>query len=221
MNYYSISNSLEINAYGHNPQTTLRKGYNPTLENSHWNVHYDYFPEFKPNLQLELYKQSFVTDYLDAHAVSFGLVINERFKEILLHHHLPAHRFYPIDVYQFDEKLAYYWFHFITNNFLDWVDKDVSSVLIRPLIPSRRHEVLDSFDLKGSYESRVDSLNKLPNLSAIYWEKLKFNSQFPEYDILYTNELKRLTLISEKLKNALEASGITGLEYKLFDKIID
>jgi len=222
MNYYTINVTSAKEVIGNDPQTLIEpnNAYNPNLPEHYWNVRYYSFPNFEPKLRLVMNKKSIQTDCIYGNTVPFGMIINNRFKEILKQHHLPPYRFYPIDVYQKGEKLVYYWFHYITTNFLDWVDKDASSVLIRPVTPGKRHEVLGSFDLKASYDERIANTNNLPFMSDLYWEKLKFNNQFPEYDIFYTNDLKWLTLISEDLKKALESSGITGLEYTLFDKIV-
>ena len=51
--YYNIGRSDDLEVIGHYPQTSLKKGYNPSLSDSHWAVKPDSFPNFIPNLELE------------------------------------------------------------------------------------------------------------------------------------------------------------------------
>ena len=66
MKYYRINSDYDnLEVIGHYPQTSLKKGYNPSLPDSHWAVEPHSFPNFIPNLELELHKDANATDYLN------------------------------------------------------------------------------------------------------------------------------------------------------------
>lgn len=123
--YYIYSFSDDLNVIGYYPQVSLRQGYNPRLAESHWQVKRDEFPDFIPNLELELHRKAIPTDYLHFSDLN-GIIVSDKFKEILKLHNLPKHEFYPIKIYYNNTLLKYYWFHYLIDDFWNLLNKDKS-----------------------------------------------------------------------------------------------
>lgn len=91
MNYYIATNDEALKVAGYYPQTYIspKKGFDPYLADSFWNVRYNIFPDFTPKLRLDLYKNSIATDCIYGNSVSFGFIVNKRLKDVLSNHNLP------------------------------------------------------------------------------------------------------------------------------------
>lgn len=217
MKFYSISESREINVIGFYPQTSLAKSYNPTSENSHRNVKPYNFSTFTPDYGLELNEQAIPTDIIDRGPVGFGLIVNEKIKELLKDFELPEHKFYPINISYKNKGLKYYWFHFIAD-IEKYIDKSKSTIkLFHKFKFNIIQEEIYINTIKGNLYDYEDSL---PREHAIRINKIVMNSDTPVFDIFDISILGRITLISEKLKDKLYKEGITGSNIMAYDKLI-
>ncbi|CAL2107153.1 conserved hypothetical protein [Tenacibaculum sp. 190524A02b] len=218
MKYYTIDwdyDNLEV--IGYYPQTALKKGYNPSLPESYTNVSPHNFPNFVPNLELEIHNKAIATDYIQKH-VNFGMIINQKFKNIIEKFKLPPHAFYPVKVYHKGEVLKYYWFHYIVDDFLNWLDTNNSKAIIYD--DKEEYKVISEVDLKLTL-SEIQKINiELPWHQHMKWEKITFKSNFPKYDVYKTQGLDLKNVISENLLFSLLDSKANGFEAKLFDKIV-
>ncbi|WP_440879779.1 imm11 family protein [Tenacibaculum sp. C7A-26P2] len=219
MKYYSISwdyDNLEV--IGHYPQTSLKKGYNPSLPDSHWAVEPHSFPNFIPNLELELHKDANATDYLHFGDIS-GIIVSGKFRAILKKINLPPHAFYPIKVYLKGTLLEYFWFHYAINDFFSWLDKEESKAIIYD-DKNGVYKVISELNLSLSLEE-IEKINqKLPWHQRMKWEKIIFKKEFPKYDVYKTRGLDLKNFISERLLNALLDTGMTGFTSKPIENII-
>lgn len=215
MNYYKVSNTENINEIGNYPQTKLLKGYDPTLPNSHWNVLSNEFPEFTPNYELELLNNSIATDYLDVDSKPTGIFVSEKLKKIIETFNLPPHRFYKIKVIQNKKNIDYYWFHYIVNDFWEYVDLNESMIEIYHMVNKKHSEVL-----------RIKSINNIEILKEnlergfkLRLFKIIFKNKYP-YDIYkISNIIYEPVIVSESLLNALQEEGMTGFTAKPYDVI--
>ncbi|MGG8498136.1 imm11 family protein [Tenacibaculum sp. TC6] len=214
MKYYNIGRSDDLKVIGHYPQTTLREGYNPSLPDSHWQVKPHEFPNFIPNLELELHKNANRTDYLHFHDIS-GFIISEKFKSILKTFNLRSHAFYPIKVYHKGELLEYFWFHYILNIW-EYVDLDRSTAQVVKKFEREIEKIIPIPDLTNleEYEKSL-GFEKCLKINKLYLKK-----NYPYFDVIKITKVQFIPrLFSLDLLNALQESGITGFEAKLFDKI--
>jgi hypothetical protein len=214
MLYFKLLISDDIEIIGNYPQTEFSKGYNPNNPNGHWNVKHNSFPNFQPNYELDFTKNAIPTDLIDAASCSHGLVISKKFKEILEEFNLPPSKFYPLNVKYKNENLPYYWFHFIIDDIWSSLDLEKSTIkithnsnhsnfVIQPAISKEFLIKLDNY-----YASIIDY-----NFS---YDKLCFNENFQNFDILNIDKLHYDALISSKLKKRIEAANLTGFETQLF-----
>lgn len=216
MKYYQITRIDDIKATGHYPQTTLRKGYNPR-KNGHFQVKSNEFPDFAPNLELDIHSKAIPTDYLDFSS-SFGMiVISQRMKVILENHDIPKHHFYPIKVYHNNILLNYYWLHFIIYDFWRFLDSQSSYAEHKVFVDPLTTKVIRKIPITSSDQIiKEKSKIMVPNILAIGHIKMK--KGYPKYDLYQIGCLSYNTLISESLRNTLIKESITGFETKLFDK---
>lgn len=219
MKYFLIGASDNINVIGHYPQTELRNSYNPSLPNSHRQVHPHNFPEFDPNLELTLHEKAIPTDFIEKSGASFGMIINAKFKNIIEQFNLPPHRFYPIKVFQKGHLLDYYWFHYVVDDFWKYLDKENSKAVI--FDDNKNFEAIQnlSLDLDPEEYKNLEYF-ELPYNQHLRWEQISFKPDFPNYDLYQTKSFGLDTFLSHKLITALEDAGITGFETKPYDKII-
>lgn len=218
MNYYTIDwDYSNLTVIGHYPQTTFKKGYDPSLPNGFWQINPNEFPNFSPHLELTIHKKANPTDFIQRN-VNFGMIISKNFKRILCQFNLPPYKLYPICVFHKGKQLEYYWFHFIVTSFFSQLDKTISKASIYNIkkIP---FEPVSNIDLSLDLEQLKEIDASLPWYQEIKWEQLSFTNSFPQYDVYETQLFDFNTLISERLLSTLLNEGMTGFTYKLYDKI--
>lgn len=213
--YYSIGISDDLKIIGYYPQTSLAKGYDPR-ENGCYDVNVNYFPNFVPNYELDLHEKAKATNLLPRTGASFGHVVDEKVKKILKEHYLPPHAFYPMKVYHKGKILKYFWFHCIPNDFWKLIDNKNSFANVYQIKKGIVTKIMEIPII--SKEQILREQKKYTGLMPIGLGELKMSSEFCKYDFYKTDAFNH-TIISEKLKNALEQNNITGYTTKLFDKI--
>ena len=216
MKYYSISwdyDNLEV--IGHYPQTSLKKGYNPSLPDSHWAVKPHSFPDFIPNLELELHKDANATDYLHFDDIS-GIIVSGKFRAVLKKFNLPPHAFYPIKVYHKGELLEYFWFHYIIDIW-KYVDLENSSAQIYKKFEFEIDEIIPIPDLDNIQEYK----KSLPRQKELRINKIFFKEEYSRYDVIKIFKIGYFgILFSEQLLNALKEEDIKGFIEKPIENII-
>ncbi|WP_024770552.1 hypothetical protein [Aquimarina macrocephali] len=218
MKYYSINNvSDDLEIIGHYPQLALKRGYNPTLSDSYKQVKANNFPDFVPNLELELHPKANPTDFLPRVGPYFGIFVNEKMKDVLENHNLPRHHFYPIKIFKSDIALNYFWLHYIVDDFWNYLDIESSYAELKKMVDPVTYVV----DKKIPIQSRdqiikEDYKQKGTDILAI--GQIKMKRGFPKYDLYQVDCLSYNTIISEALKEALLTEGLTGFETKPFDR---
>lgn len=177
MEYFQIRNSTDLNEIGDYPQTTFVKGYNPLL--GHRKVKSYEFPNFSPNYELQLTAQAKVTDNISKVGANFGMVVNEKVKAILKNFKLPKHRFYSMKVYKDDEALPYYWFHYIIDDFWNFLDTKNSYGEIFEMELTNK-KVIKSFPLIS--KEQLKKVEDQENTILKQIGKIQMLPNFPKYD---------------------------------------
>ena len=213
--FFRISHNHDLNIIGYYPQTDIAKGYNPISNNGHRNVKRYEFPDFVPNYELELHPKAKATSLLPKVGPSFGLVVDGNFKEILSKHKLPPHHFYKIKVYQKDRILDYYWFHYIVDDFWEFVDKEKSYGEVYS-VKRNIYTIYEKVNIIS--KDQIIELRRNLVLPKMFSAKTIMKTTFPNYD-LYETELTNTMFLSAKLKLAIEEAGLTGMVIKPYDKV--
>ncbi|SFW52793.1 hypothetical protein SAMN02927921_02156 [Sinomicrobium oceani] len=216
--YYSIRRSDDLQETGHYPQAHLRKGYNPR-KNGHFMVKHYEFPDFAPNLELEMHPKTIPTNYLNNTAgLINGFIVDSKFKLMMSSFKLPRHHFYPIKAYKGSKLFDYYWLHYIVDDFWEFIDT--------------ANSYGEVFEFKTPFETVVTETFAISSKNQVLEEKRKYKlgrtrigkiimkKEFPQYDLYKIDCLSYTTILSEKLKNAIVKAGITGMEIKPFNKFL-
>lgn len=217
MRYYYLSRSDNLNIIGHYPQTKLRKGYNPRLSDSHWQVKKYEFPDFIPKLELELHKNAIPTDYLHFINLNHGLIVSKKMKETLEKFQLPRHHFYPISVYHKGNLLDYYWMHYIIDDFWDLLNNTKSYAEIKKMIDPITFSVESKVPIL-SREQIINEKYSLEHTKIIVIGNIEMKTTFPNYDFYQIDCLSYNNIISQSLKESIIYEGLTGFEAKPYDK---
>lgn len=217
--FYSISRSKNIDEIGYYPQADFREGYNPR-KNGHFMVKHYEFPDFRPNLELEINPKANPTNYLDSTAgLMNGFILDKKLKDILSISKLPKHHFYPIKVFQTNNLLDYYWFHYIIDDFWEYLDKDKSSIEVVYMESPTKITVETTMPIISN-EQIISCKKNLSIGKNLRIRELIMKPSFPKYDFYKIGCLSRNTLISESLKDIIFKEGITGIEIKPFNKFL-
>ncbi len=214
MRYFSIGSTHDLEVIRHYPQTSLRDGYNPTLKNSSRNVKYSEFPDFSPELELEIHPEAIATNFLERTDATFGMIIDSDIKNILGQFKLPPHHFYPIKVYHKGKLLTYFWFHHIIQNIWEYIDIDRSLIRIQNATNLNNKVVIPL--IKKEYLEQLHDYFFLDYEFNLMAEEIILNKNFENLDLVDINFLYGDLLISHRLKDALEKAGLTGFETKLY-----
>ncbi len=189
MNYFNFKKSAESSEIGVFPQSRIYTGVNPNDVINVWNVKPFEFPDFLPNLELEMLPRANLTDMISSVAISNGFIVNDKLMSILKGQNLPNHAFYPGKLYTNGFILNYNWFHFMSDGFWDWIDKNKSKLSRRSIIPDHREKILDEVNLfKTNFEfvSIANSAPSLQDIIGISWFLMKIfqNSIFSQRQLL-------------------------------------
>ena len=180
MEYYLLSRSHNLKITGFDPQSKPKQGFNPTLPDSFWQVHPFEFPDFQPKLDLEMHRRAMPTNYLHyGGGLTVGILVDKKLKELLELFHLPPHRFYKIRVYQNNKLLDYYWFHYIIDDFWDYVDLEKSSLKVFPFNPEVEKTRKEAIPIM------IESFNKVQNLK----EEFKKSHHIEFYNIAFKTKM--------------------------------
>ncbi len=224
MKYFSVSISDDLKIIGNYPQTKLRtdSGDNVRID-GYLAMEANKFPDFMPNFKLELHEKAIPTNFLPISPASFGWIVDDKLKSIIEKHKLPRHHFYKIKVYHKNEILIYYWFHYIIDDFYEFIDKSKSYGEVYEFknttkAPIKKIEtvVKETFPIHSWDQVLKEKKKHGYNTTRI--GKIVMKDDFPKYDIYETRCINYITIISENLRNDSIKEGMTGFETKLYNK---
>ncbi|WP_411029333.1 hypothetical protein [Spongiimicrobium sp. 3-5] len=216
MRYFKLRFSTEPSIVGEYPQCNPKKDVDPEGTNGYRLVRWNSFPDFLPHVELELNPKARWTDFLSSVGPNHGFIISSDLKQIIEQYELPSRAFYPIKVHSKMETKDYFWFHFINNEFWDWVDKKETKLYLRSILPDERDKIIEEANLDNDLEGFMEMARSKPSLTNYYWERLVFNNDFPNLDFFTTLFPSMHSIVSQRLINAFESAGITGYETKDF-----
>jgi hypothetical protein len=199
--------SRDFKEIGYYPQTSVTEDNELFSPFSNVRLTLGDFPNVIPRLCLLLNKRSKITDFLDTINPPFGLIVNEKLKQLILDFKLPPNKFYTANITHKNKPLNYYWFH-LFDDLSKYVDLNKTTVEI---FHKFNFKVLDRVLLKS--EKHLKEINSnLGFEKSVRLKELYFNNTFPKYDIFVNNIIGFENIISERLFNALQENNITGYE---------
>ena len=136
--------------------------------------------------------------------------ISEKFKLLLKSYNLPKHKFYKARVLFKGEFHTYFVWHLLYNNYFEYLDSNKTRYNNLNYSRKLKQETLEIKQFNSPKE-RSDYSNKNWNYSWNY-EQLVMKPSFRELDYCYVTQLGGL--VSERLKEAIEAAGLTGIRFE-------
>lgn len=225
MKYFTVKDSLDELVVGKDfPQAyKLMKGYNPDAPQALFSLYEfkDSFPDYVPALDgIMLAGSAKLTDFVSSPFSADLFIISERVKQIFEQYNLCPHRFYPLGLYKRKVKYDYYLFH-IVSNCIDCVDFRKTSFMEYDLFSKKKFA--DAFvNSKADLYQQKSIIKKEKGISRTIWgERIVMNEHFDkELDFFSIGIIDGGTYISERLKNAIEANGLTGWDFTPTTKLV-
>jgi hypothetical protein len=206
MKYFNVTNSTGKETGRAFPQLhCLTQAYAHSL--SYWE-----FPSFTPKLHFELQKTAKLTDVLSQASISAsGLLVNEKVRDLLTQFDLMRHNYYEAKIIlpKTGEELKYYWLHLCQPELTLQLDYDRSVF----------------YETEWTFRENVIKINSYDHYKRLKAEdtEAKFGVELDEIfvrpdfdmglDIFTFLPFSSPLIMSSRLKDALEANNVSGLEY--------
>lgn len=215
MKYYIVDYSLDEAVVGKDyPQAyKFMKGYDGDAPNGIIGLYkYDEeFPDFIPDLDgIMLSGSAKLTDVVSNGYCSDFFIVSEKVKRILEQYTLCPHRFYPLGLYKRKVKYDYYLLHIISL-YVDYVDYPMSSFVEYDILSRRKYGaiMINSIDELMQKNSELDKDKGV--MWAVWGDRIVMNEHFDkDTDFFTISRFDSNIYMSERLKNAIEAAGVTG-----------
>jgi len=194
------------NVYPQCPHMT--NDYNHSAKNSYRKMRHDNFPDFVPNLQSYVLDEvAKLTDFLSKGHPYFGLLINDKMKNLIQDFCLPTSKFYHASIMNGKHLCHnYFLFHFISD-LSDSIDyKKTLFYLWDTFEASPTICFKNKSDLQNKYKE-IDSITKIRTDKFILKSQNKIN-----FDLFHISFFDNTIYISHRLKTALEEAKVTGIE---------
>lgn len=185
---------------GYYPQTQIEVGWSALVDRPS-----EYYNKFVENGKVFINSQAKKTNLLDKSPLSDGLIVDEKFKDILNDFKLPTHKFYPIPTFHNGKELQYFWLKLIqSTRFID-MDKSLMEIYAKS-----NFQVIGELKLRSiDFKQRISK--SLTFEEGLKISKLVLRKDFPDYDLFTFTDLTTGEFISEKLKKKLESEEVTGI----------
>lgn len=178
--------------------------------NSFSNLNNKDFPDFEPEFLFELEEKSKLTDVVSPSNISaIGFLVNQKVIDILSNFKLMEYRVYPATLVVNKKRLNYFWLHFKENRefFISNIDYKNTTFYIRNMAFKK----IEDIDI-NSYQEYLNINQSLAFGKDISVNNLIFNEVLnnEKYDLFFINSIFLGIRISEKLKEKIIESEITG-----------
>lgn len=211
MRYFSMTNSSKSDIGSTFPQSqAMGCGYMYYAPNSLWNFPVDEFPDFEPNLNcFILHQKAKWTDLISAVTLNNGLLMSERLRAVFLNFKIDAYKFYPAVVTKREKKMDYYLLFTISKRSLDINLQKSEFYLIDPTGEPLETVRFSTIEELGDYTRAA--VNKV---NGVRIKQVVFKNTFDkELDLFRFSVFNFNYIVSERLKQAIEAIGATGIKF--------
>lgn len=216
MKYFAIQHSLNEKIMGKIPQ----------MKEMITHCHVD-DPNFIDNLYFRkiegvpilfnavLYANAKLTDLLDVGGTGFSfgsIIISDKLKKILDHFNVYGIQYFQTYIIQKNQKLESYWQNHIYDFPFQYIDFKKTTFILKDRDSNR-----NVFEKEIIFHNLLEFLDFVNKIS--YPKMISFNSIFftPEMNLDYFSlrfSNAHQGIVSEKLKDEIEAAGCTGIEFQ-------
>jgi hypothetical protein len=214
MKYYKLSGSSEPKIIGvrngvHQGEIKWKKFKNRNSEKEMINYFIQRMTKSLDNIEdisfeieyVEAYKMAKMTDFFMFTPALYGInfFVSEKVRDLLSNYNMPVHTFLPVNIYQ-NEKLYKYWALYIPQFY------NHEYLVFNECVFNQGYILAEDL---VSYET-YEEYKKSPVHNTT--EKLVFSNKINKHlDLFDTSFIGHTYVISERLKQAIEDAGITGL----------
>lgn len=199
----------------------MAEGYNLQGDASVWRLGscYNQLPDFTPNLDsFVLQADAIPTDVISNMFLneSIGLLISDRFWQLLQNYRLPTHQVYPAKVVHADGQSAgvYHWLHW-GSSALPWINWQQSTFMIETL-QGRAVSLLEL----NSIDEFSQKSRGLPLDQGIVIKEIALKKQITEQSDLFKIGLGDIGIyLSESLHSAIKGANISGIQTVAADRL--
>lgn len=203
--YYLLSPAVGTketgNAY---PAVESYEDYDFNAPNSVYDIRFDKFPDFIPDIRFKLAKGAKLCDMMGQATINAnGFLISEKLKSIFDNSNIIPYECYPATIEDKGTLHSYYWIHFVWNEGKSLIDFNASKFFKQKFSNNLGYIELQSEEdyknTKAEFGSRY----------MIGFEILKLKEQL-SFDLIIV-PFKTDIIISETFKNKVTVSELTGL----------
>ena len=217
MNYYFLIESSGREIGSNFPQSTSMENCDLDCNNGVYELMKSAkeLPNFDPdigNVVVESYAK--LTDIIStAYFNQFlGKLLNQRALDVFLSHKIPMHKVYPVTVIYKGQNYAYYWLHIVSNEYA-LINFSKSKFIKTSPIGRKTGDI----SIK-SHSDYIEEQNKGYQGYSINFEQLFLDKHAIKHDLFSIKDGLSEIFVSNRLKEALEANGVTGLAFRELPK---
>jgi hypothetical protein len=216
MNYYYLRKSFKDIGSAPMQIKDMSNGYEFGAANSLRKLTFFTKPAFTPNLQyFVLAHKAKVTDFIQNSFISaYGFLISQKAKSIMVNFNLPQHIYFIAGVMYHKKMLGdYYWLHLLEED-THLIDLAESSFYLqnKGLYDDWYENEVEPADFKSMEEFELKDKEIAGSRRHIRPYRLSVKANSLNRDLYIFTFMRSQYIISENLKNALEAEKITGIE---------
>ncbi len=200
--YYILTPAVGTNETGSAyPAVESYEDYNFSGANSVYNLDYDKFPDFTPDIRFKLAKEANFCDVMGQSTISAcGLLISQDVKDVFEQFKLIPHQYYSAHIE--GAKKLYYWVHFVWEEGINHLDFVNSKFQINEF-----GDNLGSIEIR-SHKELLDKQTELGFMKMIYnYDTSMINVN---YD-LFIHPLNKTIYVSNEIFTTLTHKSLKGL----------
>lgn len=211
-NYFILEPKIDSKETGRKyPAIESYEDYDFKSTNSVHHINNDEFPSFFPDLRFKLANGAKLCDLMSQATISAnGLVVSDKFKLILESLNTIPFKVYPFKLEANGVIYNYNWIHYVWNSSIDYVDFQNTEFNV-----TKFGEIIEPVSIL-SYSELIEKQTKLGFVKMIYSRCISL--KYLDFD-LFTVPINGGFIISEKVKNMIEQSSLTGIDIKINDRI--
>lgn len=222
---YILKPSLDSIEIGHYPQCNgVAKPYNFRAAYSIWKIDYSKPIDFDIRIPpFKLYNQAKWTDYITSNAFKSGasILCTSTFFSLLQQFKLPSYQQYNTQIEKENVKKGYNFIYFseIHNHYVDF---EKSTFYVRYVFNKDRpqNRQLIRFQSIEDYNRKEQKLYQLAKgKQSFMYHQLFFKKNMIQFDLFRLYGFYQGLIISERLKNALNESSLTGFRCQPFEEL--
>ena len=203
--FYILKPAVDTKETGHVfPAVESYDDYDFNSSNSVYNLDFDSFPDFTPDIRFKLAKGAKLCDIMGQGTISScGLLISQNVKDIFEKFNLIPHKYFDATIEAKGVIHKYFWVHFVWEDGIKYLDFENSKFQINEFGENLGDIEIDSYKLLLGKQTELGFMKTIYNYQS---SMLKV-----DYD-LFIHPLNKTIYVSEKIFSSLTRDSLKGLD---------